>query len=175
LVCISALTSYAQSTPLQEIKALVKQEGEIFIVVSRPKAGQIKACLEENALSNQISFEQDSAFVNYENYTELFCESYVLHTQFSFHFSLKDIEASTLRLVEKKYDYGESKLEEGPHTWYELELFTRMNKPSIQKVDMISKQSENIASLNLLFKSKQGAIQALALFKKHLKGYALQN
>jgi hypothetical protein len=50
-----------------------------------------------------------------------------------------------------------------------------MNKPSIQKVDMISKQSENIASLNLLFKSKQGAIQALALFKKHLKGYALQN
>jgi hypothetical protein len=172
-ICISAFTSYAQSTPLLRIEELVKQEGEIFIVVSHPKAGQTNPCLEENSLSNQIAFTQDSAFVNYVNYTELFCETYVLRSQFTYQFSLKDIEITSLRLIEKKYNYGESKLEQGPDSWYELELVTKNNKPSIKKADVMSKQTEQIASVNLLFKSMQGAKQALALFKNQLKQYSL--
>ncbi|QHT70642.1 hypothetical protein GXP67_30310 [Rhodocytophaga rosea] len=173
MICISAFTSYAQSIFQQQIEALVKQEGEIFIVVSHQKAGQTKSCLEEDALSNQISFIQDSAFVQYVNHTELFCETYVLHSQFTYKFSLKDIEATSLRLIEKKYDYGEGKLEQGPDTWYELELISSHKKFSITKVDMISKQTENIASVNLLFKSKNGAKEAMALFKNELKRYGL--
>jgi hypothetical protein len=150
---------------LTAIEKLVKEEGDLFIVIDYPKPGKEEVCLEENSLSNRIQFKSDSAFINYINYTELFCEAYVLRTQYMYHFSLKDIEGQTMRLVEKKYNYENGKLKEGPTSWFEVQLFTKDKKPSIRKRELETKQTEFITTVSLLFKSKEGAKEALALFK----------
>lgn len=175
LICITlnslaALPVYSQSKieTLQQLEALVKQEGDIFLVVHYPKAGQEKPCVEENSLTNQLTFKGDSAYVNYINYTELFCEAYVLRSQYLYGFNLKDIDPSSIRLIEKKYNYGEGKLQEGPESWFEIQLFTKDHKPGIWKKDVESKQTEYTQSVNLLFKSKQGAKDAQALVKSIL-------
>jgi hypothetical protein len=82
-----------------------------------------------------------------------------------YHFSLKDIEGQTIRLVEKKYNYENGKLKEGPTSWFEVQLFTKDKKSSIRKRELETKQTEFITTVSLLFKSKEGAKEALALFK----------
>lgn len=170
LGCVPATLAYSQAKPAHQhdLQALIKQEGDIFLVVHYPKAGQVKPCIEENSLTNQLSFKGDSAFVNYINYTELFCEAYVLRTQYLYYFNLKDIDPASMRLIEKKYNYGDGKLQEGPETWFELQVFTKDNKPVIRKQDVESKHNEYIQTVNLLFKSKQGAKEGLTLFKSIL-------
>ena len=167
LVSNADYSLYAQTTsqPLKAIEKLVQKQGDLFIAVDYPKPGPDKFCLEENSFSNQIQFKGDSAFLNFINYTELFCETYVLRTQYIYHFNLKDLDSQTIRLVEKRYDYGNGTLKEGPATWFEVQLFTRGQKPSIRKRELETRQTEFTDTVSILFKSKEGAKEALALFK----------
>jgi len=160
-----SLYAQAISPPLKGIEKLVQEQGDLFIAVDYPKPGQDKFCLEENSFSNQIQFKGDSAFLNFINYTELFCETYVLRTQYIYHFNLKDIDSQTIRLVEKRYDYGNGTLKEGPASWFEMQLFTRGNKPYIRKKELETRQTEFTDTVSVLFRSKEGAKEALALFK----------
>lgn len=167
-LCLLASINFSQAQSnnhLSSVEKLVKQEGELFIVVDRPKPNSSQVCTEENSISNVIKFTGNLAFVNYINYTELFCEAYVLKSHYTYQFNLEDIDPATLRIIEKRYDYGIGALKEGNPYWFEVQLFTKDEQPAIQKRDVESRQTERVATVSLIFKSKTGARQALTSLK----------
>ena len=109
---VASMNAQSKADKLQEVQEVVKKHGELFIAIDRINPGDSKVCLEENSIINQVQFNADSAFVNYINYTELFCEVYVMRTQHTYQFDLKDIDPVAMRLVEKKYVIGNDKLKE---------------------------------------------------------------
>jgi hypothetical protein len=155
-------------TSLKEIEQLVQQEGELFLAIDRVSPQDNKVCLEENSILNTVKFSADSAFVNYINYTELFCEVYVMRTQYTYHFDIKTIDPATIRLVEKKYSIGAGKLKEGNPGWFEVQLFSRDNGKTIIRRELDSKQSEGVSTVSLIVKEKDTAKKVIALFKASL-------
>lgn len=168
-VCTAA-SIYAQSNTgkLQEIQELIRKEGDLFIAIDRITPGSHKVCLEENSIQNQVQFTGDSAFVNYINYTELFCEVYVMRTQYTYRFDLKDIDPATMRLVEKKYPVGNGQLKDGKPGWFEIQLFTNDQKAAILKRDVESRQTERVSTVSLIVLEKESARHVLSLLKSEL-------
>lgn len=170
-VILSATSTYAQSKAgeLRDIQDIIKKEGELFIAINRVSPEDNKVCLEENSIINQVQFTGDSAFVNYINYTELFCEVYVMRTQYTFHFALKDIDPAAIRLVEKKYNIGNGKLTEGNPGWFEVQLFTKNNKLAIIKREQESIQQEILTTVSLIVKDEDTARQVQRSLKTALQ------
>ncbi len=164
---LTAAGAKAQSRAqyLEKVSALVEKEGNLFIAVDQPKPDAAGICLEENEISNRLRFKNDSMFVDYTNYTELFCEAYVLKSHYQYQLNLKDIDPLTMRLVEKKYNYGKGKLKEGPAGWFEVQLFTKQKSPQVKKKDLESRDIEFLPTVSLLFQTKESARSALALLK----------
>jgi hypothetical protein len=169
LLVVTSTIAQSRNDKLQEIQGIVKSEGEIFIAIDRINPGDSKVCLEENSFINHVQFNGDSAFVNYVNYTELFCEAYVLRSQYTYQFNLQAIDPTTLRLVEKKYAIGQGKLREGNPGWYEVQAFTKDKNPVIVKNDLDTKQAEKVNTVSMLVKDKEKAKQVLNLLKSALQ------
>ena len=169
LLVVPSAIAQSSKDNLQQIQDIIKAEGEVFIAIDRINPGDSKVCLEENSFINNVQFNGDSAFVNYVNYTELFCEAYVLRSQYTYQFNLQAIDPATLRLVEKKYAIGQGKLREGNPGWYEVQAFTKDNKPLIVKNDLDSKQTEKVNTVSMLVKDKEKAKQVLNLLKTALQ------
>jgi hypothetical protein len=165
ILSVASISAQSKAGKMQEIQEVIRTEEELFIAIDRIRPEDSKACLEENSISNQVQFTGDSAFVNYINYTELFCEAYVLRTQYTFQFDLQDIDLAMMRLVEKKYDIGNGKLKEGKPGWFEVQLFTKDKKAAILKRDIESKEQEKVSTVSLLVKEKEPARQLLTLLK----------
>ena len=168
LLVLSSLTcTLAQTgnTGLKEIEQLVQQEGELFLAIDRLGPEDNKVCLEENSIQNTVVFTADSAFVNYINYTELFCEVYVMRTQFTYHFDIKTIDPATIRLVEKKYNIGTGKLKEGNPGWFEVQVFSRDTGNTSTRRELDSKQSEKVSTVSLIVKEKDTAKKVIAILK----------
>lgn len=153
---------------LLDVQEIVRKGGELFIAIDRFNREGNKTCLEENSIANVVQFTGDSAFVNYVNHTELFCEVYVMRTHNTYQFSLKDIDPATMRLVEKSYNVGEAKIKEGKPGWFEVQLFTKDKKNLIKKRDIESKQTEQVSTINLIVQEKEEAKKAMSLLKNVL-------
>lgn len=161
----SITQAQTDASKLHEVQEIVKKEGELFIAIERFNKDANKPCLEENSIANIIQFTNDSAFVNFVNHTELFCEVYIMRTHTTYHFSLKDVNPATIRLVEKKYDVGDAQVKEGKTSWFEIQLFTRDQKSLLKKRDIESKQTEWVSSVSIIVQEKEAAKKAISLLK----------
>jgi ABC-type uncharacterized transport system ATPase subunit len=69
--------------------------------------------------------------------------------------------------VQKKYNLGKGKLSDGQDQWYEVHLFIRQDQPLIRRKE-VSGEEELLNTTRILFKSSEGARQALATLKSIL-------
>lgn len=153
---------------LKEIKDIVKKEGEIFVSVDQYNKQLERTCTLEDYFTNQIAFSHDSAKVNYLNYTESFCQPTTLRSQFTYQFRLKDIDPTSLKLVQKKYDLKGGKLTDGQDNWFEVQFKMLQGKPLIQMRDTGARTNENIATMRLVFKTQESARNTLTHLRKIL-------
>jgi hypothetical protein len=92
-----------------------------------------------------------------------------MRSQFTYQFALKDIDPTTIRLVEKKYNLGTGTLKDGTPGWFEVHLFTHNGQKSITKRDVDSKQNESVSTVSLMVKEKDTAKKVIALLKSSLQ------
>jgi hypothetical protein len=163
--------SHAQTADekLKEIEQLVQKEGDLFLAIDRKNPQDGKVCLEENTYQNTVLFTGHQAQVSFINYTELFCEVYVMRSQFIYQFDLKDVDPATIRLVEKKYNLGNGSLKEGTPGWFEVQLFTHNQQKTITRRDVESKQSDYLSTVSIMVKEKETAKKVIALLKSSLQ------
>jgi hypothetical protein len=145
----------------QALESLVKKTGEIFVSVDAFQEQHNKICTIENVFSNGIAIKGDTVKINYLNYTESFCEAFVLQSKMIYTFSLKDLEPAKLLLTQRNYNVGKGKLTDGQAIWYEIHLFTRQQKPLIAMRDLDTRKTEHVSEMRLLFKTKEAAQKGL--------------
>jgi hypothetical protein len=152
---------------LTELKALLRTEGEVFIVVDTWNEASARNCTSENLFTNQLHSggPADSLNVAYRNLTENFCDPYVLDTRLTYSFRLADLAVARAVLVQKTYNYGRGTLKEGEPSWFEVQIPARNNAALIRQLDIETREVSYIASLGLIFKTQAGAKRALALVK----------
>jgi len=154
------------SHPRSQLQTLAKQEGEIFIVVEYPHAEQQKNCRLEDLFTNTIAFSKDTLLVDFNNYTESFCEVTKLETRLLYQVRLSDLDPAKLILMQRVYNLKDKKLLEGSATWYEVQLNTREAKPLVTEKSVIENQTRRISQFRLLFKTQEGAKRAQAALRE---------
>jgi hypothetical protein len=158
---------FAQSPEEQmaSVSGLLQKEGEVFVAVDRYYANLERTCTVEDLFNNSLTYRQGSVTIHFSNHTESPCERTFLRTEADYRFRLKDLDASRLRLVQKKYPLGNGNLTDGQDQWYEIHFFTQGDQPLISRKETTGEE-EKLNTVRLLFKSQEGARQALSIFRK---------
>ena len=167
---VPAALAQTGTGPVAQLENLVRKEGEIYVAVEKYEPEKGKNCRVEDVFTNSLLIKGDTLTVPYANYTESFCEAFVLNSQFVYRVSLRDLDPTRLVLAQRKYNYGSAKLLEGQPAWFEVHLAAREGKPLVHRRDVINKQSETAATLRILFQTKEGATKALALLREMVAG-----
>ncbi|MDJ1498182.1 hypothetical protein QNI19_34890 [Cytophagaceae bacterium DM2B3-1] len=166
-ICI---TLVAQSTNYKnQLQTVAKQEGEIFIALEYMHPERNKPCRMEDLFTNTIAFNRDTLVVDFDNYTESFCEAINLETQLTYHIKLRDIDPSKIILMQRKYNLKNNKLLEGPLSWYELQINTKGQLPVVKEQSHKESQLRRINQFRIIFKTQEGAKKALAALKELTK------
>ncbi len=166
LVAFLSVQAQRSTTLIQQLEDIVKQEGEIYLAIERYEPQKEKNCRIEDVFTNTLLVSRDSLTVPYTNYTESFCEAFVLRSQFLYRVYLQDIDPVKLVLAQRKYNHGTAKLLEGQASWFEILIATKQDQPLIKRQDIINREMDNVSSMRIIFKTKEGATKALAVLRQ---------
>jgi hypothetical protein len=150
---------------MASISQLLKTEGEVFVAVDKYYPKLERTCTVEDLFNNNLSYREGTVTIHFSNHTESPCERTFLRTEADYRFQLKNIDASRLRLVQKKYPLGNGKLTDGQDQWFEIHFFTQGDRPLISRKETTGEE-EKLNTVRLLFKSQEGARKALSTFRK---------
>lgn len=159
----------SQEPSIQSLRQLLDKEGEVFVAVDRYYEKLKRTCTVEDLFRNQLSVNGELVTIRFLNHTESPCEQSFLHSEADFTFLLNDIDPARLLSVQKQYPLGNGTLSDGQAAWFEIHLFTRQNQPLIQRKDRSDQAVEMSTTVRLLFKSQEGARQALAVLRSMVK------
>lgn len=170
LGCIPFFCATAQSTNYRaQLQAIAKQEGEVFVALEYMHPEQHKKCRMEDLFTNTISFRKDSLVVEFDNYTESFCEATKLETQLTYHVRLYDIDPTKIVLMQRKYNLKNNTLLEGKTSWYELQINTKAAAPLVKEFSHKESERKKINQFRLIFQTQEGAKHALNALRELTK------
>jgi len=158
-----------QSNQRIQLQNITKQNGEVFIALTYLHPEQKKECRMEDLFTNTVSFIKDSLIVDYNNYTESFCEAIKLETHLLYRIRLKDLDPTQVILMQRKYNLKGNKLLEGQSAWFEVQLNTVAAKPLITERNLLEHQMHRINQLRLIFKTQESARRAQATLQELIK------
>ena len=167
LCLLCAVQVFAQTpNDRAELQQLAKQNGEVFIAVEYPHAEQAKNCRLEDVFTNTVSFAKDSLTVDFDNYTESFCEATKLETHLLYRVRLSDLDPTKTVLVQRKYNLKTNKLLEGEPVWYEVQANTVGGKPLAKEQNLLEPQTRLVNQFRIIFKTQESAKRALTLLRR---------
>ncbi len=164
----SPAEAQSKEQKLLSLSQLVKKEGEVFVAVDKYYDNLERTCTVEDYFNNQLTFQGDVATIQFLNHTESPCERTFLRTEADFAFNLNDLDPARLMLVQKKYNLGKGKLSDGQDSWFEIHFFTQKDQPLITRKDKTSSEAEQVSTVRVMFKSQEGAKQAMATLRSVL-------
>ncbi len=165
---LSSATGQSPNSRVQ-LQNLAKQEGEVFIALEYMHPERQKKCRMEDLFTNTLAFRKDSLIVDFDNYTESFCEATKLETQLTYHVRLHDIDPAKIILMQRKYNLKNNTLLEGPTSWYELQINTKAAAPLVKEYSHLETAHKAINQFRIIFKTQDAAKRALTALRELTK------
>ncbi len=162
--------SVAQSPNYRtQLQTIAKQEGEVFIALEYLHPEQQKKCRMEDLFTNTVSFTKDTLVVEFDNYTESFCEVLKLETQLTYLVRPRDIDPTKIILMQRKYNMKANTLLEGSASWYELQINTKAARMVAWEKSTIEDKTQKVSQFRIIFKTQDGARRALTALRELTK------